>query len=185
MAFVSHDLTYNGLLKTVEDIITFDSSSYNIELRAILTTNGRHTVVHIKNDSYDENGASPPEFEINTDHGLDSFDEQYPFIGDETFGDFIGEEDNGEGVNCDRPNFDGEGDIDGESTASDHSHSSGDYDDDIVGNFTTQTGSSIVPRLWSILVSVHYSFQTINHEFSTTNGRLYKCRILTSKKELN
>ncbi|KAK2661748.1 hypothetical protein Ddye_000322 [Dipteronia dyeriana] len=124
--------------------------------------------------SDDENIVSPPKFETNTDHGLDSFDEQYPFTEDETFYDFIGEEDNGEGVNCDSPNFKGEGDISGESTASDHSHSRCDHEDDIVGNTTTQRGSSVVSHPWSILESEQYSFYTISHESSTINCRLYK-----------
>ncbi|KAK3224783.1 hypothetical protein Dsin_004645 [Dipteronia sinensis] len=35
MAFVPPDLTYDGLIKTMEDIVTFDSSSFSTELRAI------------------------------------------------------------------------------------------------------------------------------------------------------
>ncbi|KAK2642492.1 hypothetical protein Ddye_024255 [Dipteronia dyeriana] len=118
--------------------------------------NGQVNVIFTSDD---ENGVSPPEFEINTDHGMDSFDEQYPFIKDETFGDFIGEEGNGAGVNCDSQNFDDEGDIGGESAASDHSHSSGDHDNDIVGNPTTQRGPSIVTHLvehsWALLAKDH------------------------------
>ena len=48
MAFVPRDLTYDGLIKTIEYIVTFDSSSFNIEVRIILTTSGRRTIVHIK-----------------------------------------------------------------------------------------------------------------------------------------
>ncbi|KAK3225120.1 hypothetical protein Dsin_004982 [Dipteronia sinensis] len=54
-----------------------------------------------------------------------------------------------------------------------------------VGNTTTQRGSSsLVPRPWSILGSEQYSFQTINHECSSSNSRFYKGRIFSSKKEL-
>ncbi|KAK3218690.1 hypothetical protein Dsin_012660 [Dipteronia sinensis] len=236
MAFVPPDLTYNGLIKTVEDIVTFDSSTFNIELRAIMNTSGRRTIVRIKNDrdvsflmqeervipeayvtivgrdqttggvkptltihttdeetsqesdSNDRDGAigcegTPPEFETNTDHGLDNLDEQYPLREDESFVDFIVEEDNREGVNCGSPNF--KVDSGGESDASDHSHSSGHHDDDLVGNTTTQMGSSsLVPRPWSILGSEQYSFQTINHECSSSNSRFYKGRIFSSKKVL-
>ncbi|KAK2653215.1 hypothetical protein Ddye_013071 [Dipteronia dyeriana] len=213
MALVPRDLTYNGLIKLVEDIVTFDSSSFNIELRTILTTSGRRTVVHIKNDrdvsflmqeesviseayvtivrrdqnrndtddaisSDDENDVSPPEFETNTVHGLDSFVEQYQFIEDKTFGDLIREEDNGERVNCDGQNFDGEGDIGGESAASDHSHSSGDHDDDIAGNTTTQRGSSVVSRPLSIfrLPSIRYNCQN-GHSPGQPSRRQRKCRV--------
>ncbi|KAK2634198.1 hypothetical protein Ddye_028990 [Dipteronia dyeriana] len=79
------------------------------------------------------------------------FDEQYTFTEDETFGDFIGEKDSEERVNCDSQNFDGESDIGGEYAASDRSHSSGDHDDNIVGNTTTKRDSFVVPHPWSVL----------------------------------
>ncbi|KAK2641485.1 hypothetical protein Ddye_023248 [Dipteronia dyeriana] len=106
------------------------------------------------------------------------------FIEDETFGYFIGEKDNREWVNSDSHNFDSECDIGGESAVSDHSHFSGDHDDNIVGNITTQRGSFVVPRPLSIIGSEQYSFQTISHESSTTKGQLYKGRIFASKKKL-
>ena len=85
-------------------------------------------------------------------------------------------------MNCGSPNFDGKGDSSGESDASDHSHASGHVD--LVGNTTTQRGSSTVLHTWIILESEKYSFQTINHESFTTDGRFYKGRIFSSKKEL-
>ncbi|TXG69823.1 hypothetical protein EZV62_004758 [Acer yangbiense] len=87
-------------------------------------------------------------------------------------------------MNCGSPNIDGEGegDISSEFDASDHSHASG--DDDLVGNTTIQRGSSTVYRPWIILGSEQYSFQTINHKSSTTDGQFYKGIIFSSKKEL-
>ncbi|TXG63319.1 hypothetical protein EZV62_010313 [Acer yangbiense] len=204
MAFVPPGLTYDGLIKMVEDIVMFDSSSFKIEFKS---TCGRNTMggsmssaqgvvptltiptileeTSQESDrnntdgaigSDDEDGGSLTEFETNTDHGLDNLDEQYHFTKDEAFCDFNGEEDNLEGLNCGSPNSSGESD------ASDHCHASG--DDDPVGITTTQRGLSIVPRHWIILGSEQYSFQTINHESSTIDGRFYKGRIFSSKKEL-
>ncbi|KAK3225250.1 hypothetical protein Dsin_005112 [Dipteronia sinensis] len=132
--------------------------------------------------SDDEDCSTPPEFETNTNHGLDNLDKQYPFTEDETFVDFIVEEDNREGVDCGSSNF--KGDSCGESDASDHSHCSGHHDVDLVDNTIIQRGSSSVSRPWTILGSEQYSFQTINHESSTSNGRFYKGRIFSSKKDL-
>ncbi|KAK3204915.1 hypothetical protein Dsin_018961 [Dipteronia sinensis] len=50
MVFVPRDLTYNGLMNTIEDIVRIDSSSYDIELRAVMTTSGRRAIPRIKND---------------------------------------------------------------------------------------------------------------------------------------
>ncbi|KAK3222210.1 hypothetical protein Dsin_009235 [Dipteronia sinensis] len=60
-----------------------------------------------RNDRYGAIGSegTPPEFETNTNHGLDNLDEQYPFTEDETFVDFIVEEENRVGVNCGSHNF--------------------------------------------------------------------------------
>ncbi|KAK3205601.1 hypothetical protein Dsin_019647 [Dipteronia sinensis] len=157
MAFVPPNLTYDGLIKTVEDIVTFDSSSFSIELRDIMNTSGRRTIVRIKNNrdvSFLIEGT-PPEFETNTDHGLDNLDEQYPFTEDEAFVDFIVEEDNREGVNCGSPNF--EGDSGGESDASNHSHSSGYHDDDLVGNTTTQM--ELKRELSLMALKQHFEFR--------------------------
>ncbi|KAK4841598.1 hypothetical protein QYF36_007244 [Acer negundo] len=118
--------------------------------------------------SDDEDDVNPTEFETNTDHGLDNLDEQYPFTKDEAFCDFNGEEDNREGLNCGSPNFVGEGDGNGESDTSDHSHASG--HEDLIGNTTTQRGSFTISHPWIILGSEQYSFQTINHESSTIDG---------------
>ncbi|KAK4859597.1 hypothetical protein QYF36_008384 [Acer negundo] len=95
--------------------------------------------------SDDEDGGNPTEFKTNTDHRLDNLDKQYPFTEEEVY--------------CDSSS---------ESDAFDHSHASG--DDDLVSNTATQRGSSTVPRLWIILRSEQYSFQTINHESFTTDG---------------
>ncbi|KAK3227209.1 hypothetical protein Dsin_007071 [Dipteronia sinensis] len=141
-----------------------------------------------ESDSNDRDGAigcegTPPEFETNTDHGLDNLNEQYLLTEDESFVDFIVDEDNRAGVNCGSPNFKVDNGV--ESDASHHSHSSGHHDDDLVGNTTTQRGSSsLVHRPWSILRSEQYSFQTINHECSSSNSRFYKDIIFSSKKEL-
>ncbi|KAK2646319.1 hypothetical protein Ddye_021514 [Dipteronia dyeriana] len=102
MALVPRDLTYNELTKIVEDIVMFDLSSFNIELRTILTTSGRCTIVRINNDrdvSFLMRKESVIPEECVTVVRRD------PSIG---------------------------GDIGGESTASDYSHSNGYLDDDIV-----------------------------------------------------
>ncbi|KAK1558723.1 hypothetical protein Q3G72_005839 [Acer saccharum] len=165
MVFVPYDLTYDGLMKTVEDIVMFDSSRLNIGLRAIMTTSERHDIVLIKNDrdvsfliileeaseestSDDEDGVHLTEFETNTDHGLDDLDEQYLFVEDDIFGDFIREDYNQDGVNCGRPSFDGEGDSGCDFDVSDDSYASGQGDEDGISNTTTRMSSSPVPRLW-------------------------------------
>ncbi|TXG57658.1 hypothetical protein EZV62_015487 [Acer yangbiense] len=50
MIFVPRDLTYDGLMNTIEDIVRIDSSSCNIELRAVMSTRERCAIPRIKND---------------------------------------------------------------------------------------------------------------------------------------
>ncbi|KAK2653078.1 hypothetical protein Ddye_012934 [Dipteronia dyeriana] len=50
MVFVPPDLKYHGLMNTIEDIVRIDSSTFNIELRAVMTTSGRRAIPRIKND---------------------------------------------------------------------------------------------------------------------------------------
>ncbi|KAK2658094.1 hypothetical protein Ddye_011146 [Dipteronia dyeriana] len=50
MVFVPPDLTYHGLMNRIEDIVRIDSSTFNIELRVVMTTSGRRAIPRIKND---------------------------------------------------------------------------------------------------------------------------------------
>ncbi|KAK2645832.1 hypothetical protein Ddye_021027 [Dipteronia dyeriana] len=50
MIFVPLDLTYHGLMNTIEDSVRIDSSTFNIELKAVMTTSWRRAIPRIKND---------------------------------------------------------------------------------------------------------------------------------------
>ncbi|KAK2645962.1 hypothetical protein Ddye_021157 [Dipteronia dyeriana] len=50
IVFVPPDLTYHWLMNRIEDILRIDSTTFNIELRAVMTTSGRRAIPRIKND---------------------------------------------------------------------------------------------------------------------------------------
>ncbi|KAK2653691.1 hypothetical protein Ddye_013547 [Dipteronia dyeriana] len=188
MVFVPSNLTYHGLMNTIEDIVRIDSSTFNIELRVVMITSGRREIPRIKNDRdvaflmFEERVI--PEVYVTTVgsdsvFGLDG-DGDSESDSDSHSGDIDGECESGYDLDCIGDSgwdLDGDGDSDGDNG----SYVDGDIDcgcelDVYSDGYGHDRGGSFTsPLPWIIPGAENYSIQTINNdESSISNGHFYK-----------